>query len=224
MPPADQPGKTRMLGWIGRDEEPAQIDALPEQDTAPEVLTGICAGTYIATERGWQPVERLRCGDRIMTFDHDLQPLLRIERQGHWPAGTIIPREAWPLLIPAGALDNRYDMLLPPGQALLVECEEEMLAGPSPFVTLPASALEGVRGIARQKPTWDEEVFSLTFATSEHVYAEGGTLIFAPANRVEAAKITLSSEEAAIVAQYFLVEDPFATGLGRSEDLAAASC
>ena len=89
--------------------------------------------------------------------------------------------DTWPLHVPAGALGNREDMYLMPGQAVLVESDtaEEVLG--DPFAMIPAAALDGFRGISRVAPQERVEVVTLSFAQDEVVFANIGALFFCPA-------------------------------------------
>lgn len=85
-------------------------------------------GTLILTDRGEVPVEAIRAGDRVMTLDHGLQPVI-------WAGGRHLDRaalEAEPLLRPVlirdGAMGNRGDVIVSPNHAVLAEVEgREML-------------------------------------------------------------------------------------------------
>jgi hypothetical protein len=85
-------------------------------------------GTLILTDRGEVPVEAIRAGDRVMTMDHGLQPVI-------WAGGRHLDRvalEAEPLMRPVlirdGAMGNRGDVLVSPNHAVLAEVDgREML-------------------------------------------------------------------------------------------------
>jgi hypothetical protein len=82
----------------------------------------------ILTETGERAVETLRPGDRVMTLDHGLQPIL-------WAGGRHLDRAALerepllrPVMIRDGALGNRGDVLVSPNHAVLVDLDgQEML-------------------------------------------------------------------------------------------------
>lgn len=196
------------------------IDFPPQQ--ADEA--GMVAGTFVATEHGWRPVETLHVGEKVMTFDHDFQPVSQIKRKTLWQDGYRSPKVTWPLLVPAGLFDNRYDLLLPSGQGLLIESERAMSLWGSPFVTVPVVALDGFGGITRQRPTGPMDIIEICFSGSNHIYAEGGAVIFCPRNGEEAQENLLSPEAAAIVTQYLGIEDPVRFPTGQPADLAATSC
>jgi Ca2+-binding RTX toxin-like protein len=105
----------------------------------PALLTGkpalvalgvpcFATGTLILTETGERAVETLRPGDRVMTLDHGLQPIL-------WAGGRHLDRAALerepllrPVMIRDGALGNRGDVLVSPNHAVLVDLDgQEML-------------------------------------------------------------------------------------------------
>lgn len=158
--------------------------ALEERGTGPACLAdefldssgqGIACGTRIATAIGWRPVEAIAAGDEVLTFDHGMQPVVRVERRVLW-AGMVTPRADWPLLVPAGVLGNRQDMVLLPGQSVLIESDLAEESFGDPFVLVPATALDGHRDITRMRPPVRVEVVTLHFARDEVVYANAGAM------------------------------------------------
>ncbi len=138
--------------------------------------TGLIAGTRIETADGWKPVEFVRTGEKVHTYDGGLQPVKRIERtvfgadvQDVFPEGL--------LMVPGGALDNCDAIYLLPEQHVLLESAvaEEILGNPAALV--PASALEGYRGIMRVMPVDVIEVITLLFDDEEVVYANTGAMM-----------------------------------------------
>ncbi len=80
-------------------------------------------GTLILTDLGEVPVEAIRAGDRVMTLDHGLQPVI-------WAGGRHLDRAALeaeplmrPVLIRDGAMGNRGDVLVSPNHAVLAEVD-----------------------------------------------------------------------------------------------------
>ena len=141
---------------------------------------GIVAGTKVATAVGWRPIEAIVAGDKVLTFDAGLQTVIDVRRQVLYAAATMVPMDNWPLFVPAGALGNRADMQILPGQNLLVESDTaEDLYG-DPFVLMPAAALEGYNGISRLSLFARVEVVSLHFAQDQIVHANIGALFLCP--------------------------------------------
>lgn len=138
---------------------------------------GIVAGTRIATAMGWRPVESLAPGDMVMTFDHGMRPVIRIERLALWSGQGACPRTLMPMAVPAGALGNNAPMLLVPEQTVLVESDLAESVFGDPFALIPAAALEGYRGIGRITPHQTVEVVVIQFAEAEVVYANGTGMI-----------------------------------------------
>jgi hypothetical protein len=156
------------------------------------ITDGLIAGTLVATETGWLPVEELRRGDRVVTFDHGLQPLRAISHARLVTRTGPLPRAALPLAVPALALGNRRAMTLLPEQAVLIESDRaEELYG-DPFTLIPAAALDGHAGITRTQPQAETDVIFAEFENDELVYAEGMVLAYCP--RREAAMVTTPDE------------------------------
>ena len=145
-------------------------------------MSGIIAGTRVATSMGWRDVGALQEGDMVLTFDGGLQPVTGLRRRPMWSGRGACPSAFWPLLIPAGALENAKAMLVLPRQGVMLESDvaEEVLG--DPFVLVPAVALEGVRGIERSYPDDPVDVITLSFETDQVVFAEQGALLFCPAS------------------------------------------
>jgi hypothetical protein len=141
---------------------------------------GLIAGTTVATDLGWLPVETLRAGDRVVTFDNGMRPIKAVRISKLWTAEQDAPRAIWPLEVPARVLGNRTDMLLLPEQAVLIESDAaEELYG-DPFTMVAAGTLEGYRGITRVPPMRELTVVTLEFEGDEVVYANGTTLVHCP--------------------------------------------
>lgn len=155
-------------------------DAWSGGENVAPITDGLVAGTLIATQTGWQAVENLRTGDLIVTFDAGIQLLRNVTRGVLNTRAGALPRAARPLTVPKGALGNRRDMVLLPGQAILIETDRaEELYG-DPFTLIPACALTGHRAIAHAVPDTEIEVWFLEFETDQIVYAEGTVLAHCP--------------------------------------------
>src|SRR5690606_31657325 len=145
-----------MLG-IGRTTRVMRADdvgtgAGASDGTPNAQACGMVAGTQGATPLGWRRGEAIPAGDTVMTFDGVLQVVTKVTRGELWPHDTPCPHEYWPLEGPEGALGNAQAMLLLPEQSVVIESEvAEVLYGDA-FALIPASALDGFRGIARVEP------------------------------------------------------------------------
>lgn len=146
-------------------------------DEAAPITEGLLAGTLLATAEGWQPVETLRPGDPVVTFDHGLRPLRAVGRGVLRSRMRGLPRAAHLIRLPEGALGNRRALSLLPGQAVLVESDAAEARWGDPFVLIPAQALDGFRNIGRSTPEPELEVIFPEFDRDEIVYAEGGLLV-----------------------------------------------
>ena len=136
---------------------------------------GILAGTKVATGQGWRPVQAIAEGDMVLTFDHGMQRVVRVQTHVLTPSGRAEPG-ALPLYVPVGALGNLAACIVMPGQAVLVESDlaEEMLG--DAFAAVPAGALDGVEGIEAVLPEGPLTVVTLHFARDEAVFGAGGVL------------------------------------------------
>ena len=148
---------------------------------ATGAMSGIAAGTRVATALGWRDAGALQAGDMVLTFDGGLQPVTAITRRPLWSGAGRCPESFWPLMVPAGVLENATPMLLLPRQGVMLESDlaEDVLG--DPFALIPAAALEGVHGIERVYPNDPIEVITLQFETDQVIFAEQGALLFCPA-------------------------------------------
>ena len=80
------------------------------------VSTGLIAGTLVESATGWTPVENLRIGDAVQSYDGGLARVVGLDRE--WITASL---SAYVLHLPGGALDNCSDLILLPGQNLLVD-------------------------------------------------------------------------------------------------------
>jgi Hint domain len=149
--------------------------------TADYRLSGLTAGTRVATGREWRAVERLSVGDRLMTFDNGLQSIVAITKSTHFAAAGDMPAFAVPIHVPIGAIGNDEPLVLLPEQIVMIESDAaEALTG-DPFALVPAKALEGFRGIDRIRGLRPVETLTLHFENDEVIFAEGGALLLATA-------------------------------------------
>ena len=145
---------------------------------------GLIAGTLVATEIGWQPVEDLRAGDRVVTFDNGMRSVKAVRVSTLWTAESNAPRNTWPLEVPKRALGNRENIRLLPDQSVLIETDEAEAIYGDPFMMVAAGVLEGYKGIIRVPPAREMTVVALEFERDEVVYANGTTLVYCPNERV----------------------------------------
>lgn len=174
-----------LMGWMRRNNRPNADYADRSEawggaaghNTEITFAEGITSGTLVATEQGWLPIEQVRLGCEVLTFDNGAATVLNIERRILWPGQGACPKGMWPLAVPAGVLGNRRAMLLLPDQNVMLESDlAEMLFG-DPFALVPAAALEGYRDITRICPHSAIEIVSLRFAEDQLVYANGAGVL-----------------------------------------------
>lgn len=136
--------------------------------------SGIVAGTKVATPNGWAKIETIVPGQKVLTFDGGLQPVVSVTR--HILMSEPTDRASWPMAIPAGALGNQEAMTILPNQPVMIESDlaEDLLG--DPFALIPATSLDGLRGITQSRPDAFVEVIQLHFQQDEIVFANIGAL------------------------------------------------
>ncbi len=172
-----------MFGWktkaAGMNRRSVEISGAFDGGLAP-LTHGLMAGTRVASNLGWRSIEALAVGDKVLTFDNGMQRIIEIRRVPMWLDAPETVEAAWPVTVPADALGNRETLTLLPEQGVMVESDSAFDQYGDPFAVLAASALVGLRGIYRRRPTFPVDMIALYFEQEEVIYAEGGALIHCP--------------------------------------------
>lgn len=139
------------------------------------VIGGIVAGTMVESENGWANVETLRVGDKVHTLDGGLARILGLDRR------TLAPEAEVSLIhVPGGRYDACSDLLLVPGQHLLIATLDAANLGTAPYVLVPAIALTSDADVRRSFPDHKIEVITPLFGDEEIVFANSGVLLHCP--------------------------------------------
>jgi hypothetical protein len=132
------------------------------------------AGTLVESRQGWCPVESLKVGESVQTLDGGLARILGLDRRQLLPA----PETAL-IHVPGGIHDACADLLLVPGQHVLIDTLDDAEIG-APFAMVPAMALTTDRLVRRMFPHRPVEIVTPLFADEEVVYANSGVLLHCP--------------------------------------------
>lgn len=147
-----------------------------DDTSAAVVAEGLYALTPVATPQGWVRAGSLVPGAEVLTFDGGPVRVASVSTQRLDPRA---PRSAWPLQVPMEVLGNTEPAVLLPEQGVMVDSDlAEDLFG-DPFVSVPASALEGWRGIIRVPPL-AQNVVKLAFDAPALIYAGGDMIVVCP--------------------------------------------
>lgn len=130
-------------------------------------MVNLSVDAMLETPRGWMAVADLNPGDEVATLDGGFKPVSWISRTQPMLNG---------LLVPAGALGNCSDVILPADTLVGLEAPLTFEAE-SDHVSLPVAALEGLRGVRR--PDAVGRYCSLGFDTEEMVWTQTGMLVHA---------------------------------------------
>ena len=117
------------------------------------LATGFYASTPVQTAFGWTAVSNLGPGDLVMTRDMGLVPIAAVRTEDN--------HALWSVRIPADALGNGGPVMLPPGQPLLIQTGWALPFSGDDLALVPATALEGWRGIAPHVPAQTEAILQL---------------------------------------------------------------
>lgn len=148
--------------------------AVPALALASPLRAGLLAGTPVETASGWRAVETLRRGDMVCSFDGGLRPVVALDRDWLVPGADTI------LKLPGGALNTSGDMLLLPGQMILIDTWTDKVADDAPVALAPAAAFDGLYGIRRLDVPKAIEVVTPVFAEEEGIFADGGLILHCP--------------------------------------------
>jgi Hint domain len=146
----------------------------PVETLLAPVTTGLVAGTLLETSTGWRAVETLTAGDCVQTLDGGLARILRLDRRS-LPTSQDAPL----LILQGGCYDACSDLLLLPGQHLLIDTLDDEISMGAPFALLPALALCGPQ-MRRHRPAAALEIITPLFADEEIIYANSGVLMHCP--------------------------------------------
>ena len=170
-----------MFGW-NNPVGPRATMAPPTQPLQDPVLLGagcgFVEGTLVATQNGWNPIETLRAGDDVLTFDGGMQRVTALIRDELWAGVGPCPEALWPLFVEAETIGNRNDLLVMPHQGVLIESDEISDQWGDPFAVIPAAALEVLDGVERHEPYGTVEVILPVFEEDQMVFADHGALMF----------------------------------------------
>ncbi|MBI1171521.1 hypothetical protein GC209_08980 [bacterium] len=133
------------------------------------LATGLYASTPVLTPTGWVEIADLSAGDIVVTHDHGLLPIVRMAPETR--------AALWGVLFPAGALGNDDEVLLPPGQPVLVETAHALPFGGEAQALVPAASLEGWRGIAPFVPSTPETILQIRLSRPALVQAGPGLIL-----------------------------------------------
>lgn len=174
-------GMDEMFGWKTKMMNRRTAETTGAYDGGlATATTGLMAGTRVASNLGWRAVEALTVGDSVLTFDNGMQQITEVRRTVMWTDAPDTAAALWPVIVPAGALENRTELTLLADQGVLVECDAAQDIYGDPFAVIPAQSLVGVRSITRAAPQQQIELIVISFAEEQVIYAEGGALLHCP--------------------------------------------
>ncbi|MDC0657157.1 Hint domain-containing protein [Leisingera sp. SS27] len=129
---------------------------------------GFLPDTLVETEEGFKQARDVKPGDMVFTFDGGAQEVKAVKHA--------VPRLTTLMHVPAGALGNDTDLMLPSDQKVALEMETaERLFG-LPVVVAKLIALAGYKGITAAAPERLGRIH-FEFAEEELVWAESGMLL-----------------------------------------------
>lgn len=175
-----------VLGWIGTAPlQPGKVYVvLAESRVSPQggggtvpapaygdLVNAVCfgAGTRIRTPGGWQPVETIRPGMKVITRDHGARPVLWAGQREAGVLAQLLDARLRPIVFAPGALGPGQ-----PERPLLLSRQHRILVPlPSGEGFAPARMFKGRPGIARRDRLAPVTWCHLLLARHEVLEAEG---------------------------------------------------
>jgi hypothetical protein len=130
--------------------------------------TGMLPGTRVESGQGWIPVDILRAGDSLYTYDGGLRRVAEVVWSDPLQDLTEL------VSIAGGTLGNTDDLWVLPAQKLLVDLPH--LASDGGAVLVRAGDLVGLTGVTRQATSGKIPVANIRFDEEEIVWANDGLL------------------------------------------------
>lgn len=134
---------------------------------------GIDASAHLATSTGHKAARDIKVGDQVLTFDNGLRAVRSVKKT-HFA----VRHDALPVFVPAGAIGNKADLVVPERQVLMIESDRAEALFGDPFALVRAGDLVGYNGICRIIPVKELELVTLEFETDEVVFGSKGELFF----------------------------------------------
>lgn len=153
-------------------------DVFGSTSTPSPAATGIDGATNLATSDGYKAAREIQVGDQILTFDHGLRTVRSVQKRI-----TSTHIASLPIFVPAGAIGNEVDLVVPEHQVLMIENDHAEAMFGDPFVLVRAQDLVGYNGISRIVPVQELETVEIEFATDEVIFGAKGELFFCPVSR-----------------------------------------
>lgn len=148
---------------------------------------GVLPETLIETGRGFLQARELKAGDTVFTFDGGCQDVQSIKLS--------VPRLTAMMRVPAGALGNDCDLVLPADQMVALDMDVAESLFDVPVVVAKLVSLAGYNGIATAEPQRIARVY-IEFDEEELLWAESGMLILASRPQEDSAFTQLSLTQA----------------------------
>ncbi len=151
------------------------VSRLTPQVIPAPIIGGIVAGSLVEAASGWVRVETLRIGDKLQTLDGGLARIHALYRR------TLSPEAECSLIhVPGGTYDACCDLMLVPGQHVLIDTLGDATLGLAPYTLVPAVALTSDPMIRRSFPDLKVEVITPLFADEEVIFVNSGVLLHCP--------------------------------------------
>ena len=147
---------------------------------------GFLPDTLVETDRGFLQMRDVKPGDSIYTFDGGAQEVKSVKHG--------VPRLTTLVHVPAGALGNDTDLLLPSDQIVALELDAAERLFDVALVMTKLISLVGYKGIAAAMPERMARIH-IKFDEEELIWAESGMLMHNAGDSLDSAFRKLSLAE-----------------------------
>ena len=131
---------------------------------------GLARGTRVMTDSGERPVESLRAGDRVITRDHGMQPIIYVGRQDITVTGANAP-----VLIGEGVLKNARDLIVSVDTRIVLKGAQALARFGAREVLIPARDLVDGKAI-RQGVGGAISFYQIVTEHHQVIYAEAAAV------------------------------------------------
>ena len=163
----------------------AKPAARPARRARPQA-GGFLPDTLVETDRGFVQVRDVKAGDKVYTFDGGCQEVKSINHS--------VPRLTTLVHVPAGALGNDVDLMLPSDQMVALELDTAERLFDVSLVMTRLISLVGYKGISPALPERMPRIH-LKFQEEELIWAESGMLLQVAGDSLDSAFRKLSLTE-----------------------------
>ncbi len=146
-----------------------------QKDTKPALNYGMPMGTLVETDAGWEAVETLVVGQKLVTTEGETKALTRVEH-----SFATLPKDQGFIHIAGGIFPGVSDLVLLPDQLVMITSSLAEARYGTPDILLPAAALDVAMGVEVASGGIAVQLTSFGFEDEEVIFAAGDLRLHCP--------------------------------------------